>query len=249
MTCDEFELIILALARNQLMDAGAHEAGLVHAKSCGRCAARLTAERFLIEGVRAAAAEIATDQAPAHVEVALLAAFQQQVSAAASPSVVLLPIKTNSWSFWRTAAVAASILILISAMAIFWSYSNSLKDVNEILVALPVPVESPAPVASDAGRGGETAEVPINLAPPIRRHQRVSGRKSSRAEVVTEFYSLVDDGDLDSSEFAQVVRVELPASALSAAGITVNSDISTLPVKADVALGYDGMARAIRFVR
>jgi hypothetical protein len=67
--------------------------------------------------------------------------------------------------------------------------------------------------------------------------------------VVTEFYSLVDDGDLNSSEFAQVVRVELPASALSAAGITVSSDISTLPVKADVALGYDGMARAIRFVR
>ena len=57
-----------------------------------------------------------------------------------------------------------------------------------------------------------------------------------------------NEEDLDSSEVSQVVRVELPASALSAAGLQVNSDMSSVTVKADVALGYDGLARAIRFV-
>jgi hypothetical protein len=60
---------------------------------------------------------------------------------------------------------------------------------------------------------------------------------------------LVEGGDIDSEQVSQVVRVELPASALSAAGVLVGPDVSTVPVKADVVLGYDGLARAIRFVR
>jgi hypothetical protein len=68
-------------------------------------------------------------------------------------------------------------------------------------------------------------------------------------EEVTPFYSLVEGEDFDSVLVAQVVRVEVPASALSAAGLSVAPDISTVPIKADVALGYDGLARAIRFIR
>jgi hypothetical protein len=45
------------------------------------------------------------------------------------------------------------------------------------------------------------------------------------------------------------VRVELPRSALSSFGIPVNADHAGGRVKADVLLGEDGTARAIRFVR
>jgi hypothetical protein len=60
---------------------------------------------------------------------------------------------------------------------------------------------------------------------------------------------LLDEDTLDLLEDAQVVRIELPGSALLAVGLLVDPEITDEPVKADVVLGYDGLARAIRFVR
>ena len=48
---------------------------------------------------------------------------------------------------------------------------------------------------------------------------------------------------------AQVVRVELPRSAMMSFGLPVNMDRADERIKADVVVGNDGMARAIRFVR
>jgi len=246
MRCDEFELIVLALAREQLMAAGEREMGLYHAKICTGCAARLTSERFLVAGTHAVVTVIANEEAPARVEAALLAAFKEHTLAAGSSTVMPLPIEPASW-FWRASAVAASILILALAMAIFWSFSNSKRDRDPELAMLPVPVELPDPPAPSIKN--ENVYVPVDATPLVQWHQRGKKRKSNQAELVTEFYPLMDDEDLDSSEVTQVVRVELPASALSAAGLPVSPEMSSVTVKADVALGYDGMARAIRFVR
>jgi hypothetical protein len=245
MRCDEFELIVLALAREQLIDAGTRELGLYHAKICTGCAARLTSERFLVATTRAGVTEIANEEAPAHVEAALLAAFKEHALTAGPSTIMPLPIEPASW-FWRASAVAASILILALAMAIFWSFSNSNRDRNQELAVLPVPVELPDPPAPSIKN--ENVYVPVDATAPVQGHQRGKKRKSNQAELVTKFYPLMDDEDLDSSEVTQVVRVELPASALSAAGMSVSPDMSSVTVKADVALGYDGMARAIRFV-
>jgi hypothetical protein len=46
-----------------------------------------------------------------------------------------------------------------------------------------------------------------------------------------------------------MVRVELPGSALGEVGLPVDPETAKTPVKADVLLGDDGLARAIRFVR
>ena len=144
--------------------------------------------------------------------------------------------------------MAALILMLISTMAVFWLYSSSLREGNEELTGLHVPLPLPAsvpPIETDV-HGLAPSDDPR---PPGPLHQRVSRHRSQPVEVVTQFYPLVEGGDVDSSEVSQVVRVELPASALSAAGVSVGADMSMVPVKADVALGYDGLARAIRFVR
>jgi hypothetical protein len=47
----------------------------------------------------------------------------------------------------------------------------------------------------------------------------------------------------------QLVRVELPRSALAKFGIPVNMDRYNEKVKADVLFGADGLAQAIRFVQ
>jgi hypothetical protein len=68
-------------------------------------------------------------------------------------------------------------------------------------------------------------------------------------EITTEFIPLVQNGGFAQSEGMHLVRVELPRSALSSFGIPVNAEQSGGRVKADVLLGEDGTARAIRFVR
>lgn len=72
---------------------------------------------------------------------------------------------------------------------------------------------------------------------------------SGTDEITTEFIPLVRDGFFAQSEGAHLVRVELPRSALASFGIPVNADRAGDRVKADVLLGEDGTARAIRFVR
>jgi hypothetical protein len=48
---------------------------------------------------------------------------------------------------------------------------------------------------------------------------------------------------------AGMLRVELPGSALREAGFPVDFETAQTSVIADVVLGQDGLARAIRFVR
>src|SRR5438132_13431646 len=99
MNCQDFEKILLALARNQLLDAAIREQGLAHQEACARCAARLAEEQALMAGVRAVIAEIAQEEAPARVEATLLAAFRQQ--AAVIPAIVPIPIKTRRLTPWK----------------------------------------------------------------------------------------------------------------------------------------------------
>ena len=145
--------------------------------------------------------------------------------------------------------MAALILMLISTISVFWLYSSSLREGNQELTGLHVPLPLPEFVLPPIETGVDSLIPSDDPRPQAPLRHRVSRRRSQPAEVVTQFYPLIEGGDVDSSEVSQVVRVELPASALSAAGVSVAADMSTVPVKADVALGYDGLPRAIRFVR
>ncbi len=68
-------------------------------------------------------------------------------------------------------------------------------------------------------------------------------------DVATEFLPLTGEDSFNNADGAQVVRVEMPRSALASFGLPVNTDVAGGRIKADVVLGHDGVARAIRFVR
>jgi hypothetical protein len=68
-------------------------------------------------------------------------------------------------------------------------------------------------------------------------------------EIATDYIPLAHGGGLVSGDGGQLVRVELPRSALTRFGLPVNAETAGGRVKADVLLGEDGLARAIRFVR
>ncbi|HXS94251.1 MAG TPA: hypothetical protein VN736_06570 [Candidatus Limnocylindrales bacterium] len=62
------------------------------------------------------------------------------------------------------------------------------------------------------------------------------------------FIPLPNAQRVDSPDTMNVVRVELPRSAMLALGLPVAPDRVTELVEADVMLGPDGLARAVRFV-
>ncbi|HST52385.1 MAG TPA: hypothetical protein VLJ61_10290 [Pyrinomonadaceae bacterium] len=69
------------------------------------------------------------------------------------------------------------------------------------------------------------------------------------AEIATDFIPMMQGGSFGQAEGGHLVRVELPRSAMASFGLPVNYERAGGRVKADVLLGDDGIARAIRFVR
>ncbi|HEV2802730.1 MAG TPA: hypothetical protein VGW12_19825 [Pyrinomonadaceae bacterium] len=81
-------------------------------------------------------------------------------------------------------------------------------------------------------------------------NQAGNAAKPNEMESLTEFIPLVAGApDAQPLESGQVVRVQLPRAALASLGLPLNAERSNETVKADVLLGNDGLARAIRFVR
>jgi hypothetical protein len=249
MNCRDFKKLVLALARDSLLDATTREQGLGHTEVCARCAARLAEERALLADLRAVAAELAGEEPPARVDAALLAAFRAKKVAMASQTVISMPSRTSHWWSWKLAAVAAGIMILLSLIAIFWRSTGSFRPQQENQAVLPTPDPRTTPP--------KQAKPPISRDQAVTRqpekgrkrvHRRASRDDSAEVEVVTQFFQLREGEDITTLESLQLVRIELPGSALSEIGLPVSIETANSPVEADVLLGQDGMARAIRFV-
>lgn len=68
-------------------------------------------------------------------------------------------------------------------------------------------------------------------------------------EALTDYLFLNPGQRLDPLERGQLIRVMVPRSTLGTFGLPVNPERAMVPVKADLVVGEDGMARAIRFIK
>ncbi|HYG08643.1 MAG TPA: hypothetical protein VD835_01590 [Pyrinomonadaceae bacterium] len=83
----------------------------------------------------------------------------------------------------------------------------------------------------------------------LAANQTGGALKPAEAESVTEFIPLVTGvPGATPLEGGQLVRVQIPRAALASLGLPLNAERGNEPIKADVLLGNDGLARAIRFV-
>jgi hypothetical protein len=98
----------------------------------------------------------------------------------------------------------------------------------------PVPVTQ-QPIAVVAAPEPPSKATP--KARPIRRQPR---------EVVTQFFPLLDAAP--PFERGELLRVMVPASTMRSVGLPVNEERLGDRVYADVLVGQEGLARAIRFV-
>jgi len=85
---------------------------------------------------------------------------------------------------------------------------------------------------------------PVPALPVAKRAIRPKPRPPQ--EIVTEFYPLMEDPP--PFERGELLRVSLPAAAMRSVGVPVSEDRLTETVQADVLVGQEGLARAIRFV-
>ncbi len=244
MNCQDFEKSVLALARNQFLDAAVRVESLAHTEVCVRCAARLAEERALLDGVRLVVGEIAQEEAPAHVEAALLAAFRAQARRKDAPNVRLLP-EQGSWRQWLTWAACAAVILLAILAGVTWLKLNSGGQKQEARQQ-PAKPASPTP-QKEMPVADVTAQKPPAAAQHSktrRGHRQAAARES---ELATQFYPLVEAGELAPLESGRIVRVEVPVSTLIAWGLPITAESVNQSVQADLLLGQDGLARAIRF--
>jgi len=106
----------------------------------------------------------------------------------------------------------------------------------------------PAPVQAHVEK--PPVVTPVIKEPAPEPVKPAAARSSHRhgAEVAV-FYRLPDIDQLAPLESARIVRVELPVSSLRLMGFQVSEDPASSAIQADVLLGQDGLARAVRFVQ
>ncbi|HWO02024.1 MAG TPA: hypothetical protein VNS63_22440 [Blastocatellia bacterium] len=260
MNCQSFEAAISDLARDQMMEASARNRALAHAIGCQRCAARLADERALTAGLQKIADE--HEQAPAYVGASLLEAFRATVAAPTEPAV---GISSRSHQWWRWAA-AAALIVFVAVLAMIAARSRggerqepqkeAVKQENEQPAGARVVEKKPEEaVGHIAGSKGPAPDRSTHHGERRSVRRSLSNRDpipveaaDGRTEVATEFIPLVHSDEMTPLDGGQIMRVELPRSALISFGLPMNIERAGERVKADVVVGNDGLARAIRFV-
>jgi len=256
MNCQRFETAINDLARDQMMDAATRVHAQAHASDCARCAARLADERMLTAGLRRLAMSTETEATPARVEAQLLAAFRAQHTA----SPVLAPTIARA-RLWPRAALAAAAAVMLAALAlaaIRFAPTQALPAIESAANWQPFPhtIASVLPVVGPrtqaVAANPKVQSVPVTAPHPARRPQPaapVVEDTDATTEIATDFIPLIHNDNLTLLEEGQVMRVELPRTALLAFGLPMNPERADERIKADIVIGNDGLARAIRFVR
>jgi len=253
MNCSESQSILRELARDQMMDARGRQSALAHAVSCGNCARALGDARALTGGLRHIASVDAQEQAPARVEASLVAAFRDRHSASL-PVPVIAPAASRRWLYIAAGVAAAAVAaVLISLIATKTRSAETTAPTEarthmEAPAGVQAPKPAPSPekhvVSANPKRGVRPIKPVIQSTPPAPKNA-----PSGEVEIATDFFPLVNRESLNQLDSGQLVRVELPRSALMSFGLPMNMERAGERIKADVVVGEDGLARAIRFVR
>ncbi len=267
MNCHRFEMIVNDLARNQPLDAATCDRALAHAKICPQCAARLAGERAVTAGLQTVAESAGDQQAPPLIEAALRRAFRERASVVNASAIRFAPARAGDWTHWA-AGTAATILV---ALSVLWplgrqeQLSDALQEARSRLPKLRAQTQqprqlSPERAANPTARLGENVLAQQGARPAaVRRSANLRPHTASpggdmpelgrRAPgISTPFLPFLYADDLLPLETGQVVRIEMPRTALESFGLPMSEDRSAGRIQVDVLLGEDGLARGIRLL-
>lgn len=261
MNCQSFENNVTELARRRPLEANLLDEAMAHSESCATCAKRLKEQQTLTAGLRDLSGQMKSLEVPGGIETQLVEAFRQHV---ALPKYVQ-PVSRR----WLVAAgIAAILLAVVGAISLRLSSSavslvrdNSTPTVDKVTqqdnsgsptTELPAVVAVSYPSKPDLQRRRGVVTKGQHLRPSKNADSTIAQKPSKSltvAEVTTDFMPLGDTSVVNLQDGAQVVRVEMPRYAMARFGLPVNMERYDERVKADVWVGVDGLARAIRFVQ
>ncbi len=271
MNCRDFENTVVDLTRGLLMDAALQKRGLEHAENCARCAARLADERSLTAGLRVLSADNDGKSASPDVETALLAAFRRQPS----KTGLLEPVRVARRLHHPLWALAAAAVVLIALGLIVYRAFQATPAKQDLVDGNRQAISSPTPAPEQQKRDLQDNRSALSQDDTVKSKSRLTEKRprntsrkrgvdsqttqflirdgmtlyASDTEVTTDFLPVTYSLNLPPMESGQLIRVQMPRSALLKFGLPMNVDRANVPVKADLLLGEDGLAQAIRFIR
>lgn len=221
MNCSPFEPWLIDLARGVALDADRMEQVRCHLRDCARCEARLERERAVSAALRRLAADSAAPAWDPASERVLLDAFD---------AVRMRRKHAHAWFVYPAAAAA----LVAVALTVGWTHEPN---------GVPAAPTSPPPLRVAAVEPPvSAAAIDPAKATPVRRVARPTTRPARRAGAA--FISWPGAGDLPAFESGELMRVDLPASVALSLGLVRAA--RTTVVQADVLIGQDGFARAVR---
>lgn len=166
--------------------------------------------------------------APERVEIALQAAFRRHHRARELRRIVIGAIVAG--------AAAAGIVFMVHVPGPVGGPS--------VIAVHPAP-----PVIEFAAPEKKTSTQSKASAVTVRPVHKPTHRPRMDQLATTEFVRLPYGDDALVDESTTIVRVEMPRSALRLAGFAVAQERANDRIQADVVLGADGLAHAVRFVQ
>jgi len=222
MKCSMVEQWLVDVARGVSLDAATLERVRDHVRQCRACAARLERERAISAALHRVAEAMEPPSWPPSAEAALLDAFDR---ARAEP---------RRSRVWTAYAAAAAVFALAAALA--WTRPPA---------AAPSRNPAPPPAARGIAPSISAANAGTRDAPEKREPNWAASSRASRPPAArTEFISWPGASELPAFESGHLMRVDLPASMALSLGLVRSAD--TAVVQADVLIGQDGFARAVR---
>ena len=244
MNCHELRDALVDHARGALNGVGSRAAIESHLEHCHACATEFARQRALTEGLRAVARASAHEAAPAAFEDRLMSAFASRHSAQ-QPSAPAIGRRLSPWL-----AAAASIAIV---GGVSYAVMNRVKtEGTGGTETEEVRLKPDTTVASDGVQVKPEGTEEVRLKPDATKANRV--RRAGSTTVprpglrMDDFVALPGAVGLPTFESGRIVRIDLPVSSLPAYGVELVPDAARSEVQADVLVGQDGQARAIRLV-
>jgi len=238
MTCRQFGPDIVDLARGEALDPRREAGVLRHLRACVSCAARMEQQRAVSVALRRLATEGAEDDIPVNrdAEGALVAAF---AAARSRPRYA----KTR-WGI----PVAASVVLAVG-LALGWVYERRARS----------PAPATAVAASRAAAARPPAPAVVDTVADVQQGatRRPADDRTGRGRPVRRVVLAADPTPFvvwsgasagPRFESGELIRVEIPESVLPLLGLWPSASRDGV-IQADVLVGQDGLARAVRLVQ
>jgi hypothetical protein len=244
MKCHSLRDAIVEMARGEHAGPGTLAAIESHLEHCAACAALLERERRLSRGLRALSA--AALPAPSEaLSRRLLDAFAERQPVL---PVVARGASRMAENRWLRAAAA---VVVAAGGVLLWSSTGNKPANDRPRGASTAVAESRTP---DAVLPPSAVQSPANVQRGNATARASQQPRRSRLRAVPAvvrpvgFVALPGAAGLPDFESGEIVRIEIPLTSLPTYGIEILPDAQGSPVEADLLVGQDGQARAIRLV-